>query len=280
MDSTVFLAVIAAAAMHAGWNAVVKIGLDRFLSVTLIAMASGGISLVFLPFTDLPRGPVWYWILTSAVLHTGYKVFLAQAYKAGDLGQVYPLARGGAPLIVAAVSLAALTEGLDTANLSGILVLVAGVWLMALRGGHLVRHLNRTAVLYALGTSCFIASYTLVDGLGARQAVTATSYALTLFVVDGILIAALCAFLRGREGFRKMGMAWKSGTAGGAMSLGAYWISIWAMTQAPIASVAALRETSVLFAIAIATVVLKEKLTPWRLTAGVAISAGTILLRL
>lgn len=280
METTVFLAVIAAAAMHAGWNAVVKIGLDRFLSVTLISMASGVISLACLPFTELPSGSVWYWILVSAVLHTGYKVFLAQAYKAGDLGQVYPLARGAAPLIVAAVSLAFLTEGLDTGNIVGISVLVAGIWLMSLRGGHQVKHLNRTAVLYALGTSCFIASYTLVDGLGARQAATATSYALTLFVLDAILIGLLCAFLRGREGFRKMRTVWKSGTAGGALSLGAYWISIWAMTQAPIASVAALRETSVLFAIAIATIFLKEKLTAWRLTAGIVIASGTVLLRL
>lgn len=280
MDSTVFAAVLVAAAMHAGWNAVVKIGLDRFLSVVLISMGSGAISLICLPFTELPRGPVWYWILASAFLHTGYKVFLAQAYKVGDLGQVYPLARGTAPLIVAVVSLLALTEGLDPRSLAGIAVLVGGIWLMALRGGHAVRHLNRTAVLYAVGTSCFIASYTLVDGLGARQAATATSYALTLFVLDGILIGLLCAWKRGLMGFRMMTRAWKGGLAGGALSLGAYWITIWAMTQAPIASVAALRETSVLFALAIATIVLKEKLTPWRLTAGLIITGGTVLLRL
>ncbi len=280
MDTSVFLAVLAAAALHAGWNAVVKIGLDRFLSVTLIALAAAAVSLVCLPFTDAPRGAVWWWILASAVLHTGYKIFLVQAYKAGDLGQVYPLARGAAPLIVAMVSLAALQEGLDTANLAGILVLVAGVWIMSLRGGHQVSRLNRTAVLYALGTSCFIAGYTLVDGLGARQATSATSYTLYLFIIDGVLIAALCLALRGWQGFRRMGTVWKSGLAGGVMSLGAYWIAIWAMTQAPIASVAALRETSVLFAIAIATVVLKERLTAWRLAAAVVISGGTVLLRI
>jgi drug/metabolite transporter (DMT)-like permease len=280
LDSIVFIAVIAAAAMHAGWNALVKVGLDRFLSVCLVSMGSGGISLILLPFVDIPTGSVWYWLLASSVLHTGYKVFLSQAYKAGDLGQVYPLARGGAPLIVAAVSLAALTEGLDSKSVIGIVVLVAGVWLMSLRGGHLVRHLNRTAVLYAFGTSCFIASYTLVDGLGARLAATASSYALTLFVLDGLLIAILCASMRGWNGFLQMRHAWKGGLSGGAMSLGAYWISIWAMTKAPIASVAALRETSVLFALVIATAVLKEKLTPWRLAAGIVIAGGTVLLRL
>lgn len=280
MDTTIFFAVLAAAAMHAGWNAVVKIGLDQFLTVTLVAVAAGAVALACLPFTEVPTGAVWYWILASAVLHTGYKIFLVQAYKAGDLGQVYPLARGAAPLIVAAVSLVALEEGLDGANLAGIGVLVAGVWLMSLRGGHQVRGLNRTAVLYALGTSCFIAGYTLVDGLGARQAASAMSYTIYLFVIDAALIAIVCLAMRGWKGVKRMEGVWKSGLAGGALSLGAYWIAIWAMTQAPIATVAALRETSVLFAIVIATVVLKEKLTPWRLAAAFVISGGTVLLRL
>ncbi|MPY74293.1 MAG: EamA family transporter [Alphaproteobacteria bacterium] len=280
MDTTVFFAVLAAAAMHAGWNAVVKIGLDQFLTVTLVAVAAGAVALACLPFTEVPTGAVWYWILASAVLHTGYKIFLVQAYKAGDLGQVYPLARGAAPLIVAAVSLVALEEGLDGANLAGIGVLVAGVLLMSLRGGHQARGLNRTAVLYALGTSCFIAGYTLVDGLGARQAASAMSYTIYLFVIDAVLIAIVCLAMRGWKGVRRMEGVWKSGLAGGALSLGAYWIAIWAMTQAPIATVAALRETSVLFAIVIATVVLKEKLTPWRLAAAFVISGGTLLLRL
>ena len=280
MDTTIFFAVLAAAAMHAGWNAVVKIGLDQFLTVTLVSVAAGAVALACLPFTEVPAGSVWYWILASAVLHTGYKIFLVQAYKAGDLGQVYPLARGAAPLIVAAVSLVALEEGLDSANLAGIGVLVAGVWLMSLRGGHQVRGLNRAAVLYALGTSCFIAGYTLVDGLGARQAASAMSYTIYLFVIDAVLIAIVCLAMRGWKGVQRMEGAWKSGLAGGALSLGAYWIAIWAMTQAPIATVAALRETSVLFAIVIATVVLKEKLTPWRLAAAFVISGGTLLLRL
>lgn len=280
MDTTIFFAVLAAAAMHAGWNAVVKIGLDQFLTVSLVSVAAGAVALACLPFTEAPAGAVWYWILASAVLHTGYKIFLVQAYKAGDLGQVYPLARGAAPLIVAAVSLVALEEGLDGANLAGIGVLVAGVWLMSLRGGHQMRGLNRAAVLYALGTSCFIAAYTLVDGLGARQAASAMSYAIYLFVIDAVFIAIVCLAVRGWKGIRRMEGVWKSGLAGGALSLGAYWIAIWAMTQAPIATVAALRETSVLFAIVIATVALKEKLTPWRLAAVFVISGGTVLLRL
>lgn len=280
MDTTVFLAVLAAAALHAGWNAVVKVGLDRLLSVTLITVAAGLVSLICLPFTELPSGPVWYWIGASAVLHVGYKIFLIQAYKWGDLGQVYPLARGTAPLIVALFSLATLNEGLTATDVAGILILVSGIWLMSLRGGHQVKRLNGAAVFFAVGTSCFIASYTIVDGLGARMAVTATSYILTLFVVDAILIAGVCAALRGVDGFRKMRHVWKSGFAGGVMSLGAYGITIWAMTQAPIAAVAALRETSVLFGLAIATFALKERLTPWRAAAALIITAGMLTLRL
>ena len=105
------------------------------------------------------------------------------------------------------------------------------------------------------------------------------SYAVYLFVIDAILIAIVGLSVRGWQGIRRMEGVWKSGLAGGAMSLGAYWIAIWAMTKAPIATVAALRETSVLFAIAIATVVLKERLTPWRLAAACVISGGTVLLR-
>ena len=279
MDTTVFLAVLAAAALHAGWNAVVKVGLDRFLSVTLISVAAGAVALLCLPFVEMPRGTVWFWLVASAVLHTGYKLFLVRAYDAGDLGQVYPLARGTAPLIVAVFSLLMLSEGLSTTDLLGIAVLVAGVWLMAMRGGRSVERLDRPTVLFAVGTSCFIASYTLVDGLGARQAVSASSYALYLFALDAVLIGLLCAIVRGPSALLQLRSAWKSGAAGGAMSLGAYWIAIWAMTHAPIATVAALRETSVLFALVIATFGLKEKLTLWRLSAGLAIAAGMLLMR-
>ncbi|HYI84003.1 MAG TPA: EamA family transporter, partial [Acetobacteraceae bacterium] len=103
MDTVVFAAVLAAALMHAGWNAVVKVGLDRFSSVLLLALVQSGLALALLPFFPLPAAPSWPWLAASALLHTGYKLFLIRAYEHGDLSQVYPLARGTAPLIVALV---------------------------------------------------------------------------------------------------------------------------------------------------------------------------------
>lgn len=280
MDLAVFLSVLAAAALHAGWNSVVKTRLDGFASVTAITMAGMAIALVILPFAEVPRGAIWLWILASAVLHTSYKLFLVGAYRAGDLGQVYPLARGTAPLIVTLVSLAFLGEGLVGSSLAGIVALIGGVWLMALRGGQRIQRLDRTAVGFALGTSCFIAAYTLVDGLGARRAPTATGFALCLFIVDGLALGVIFLAKRGTLGLMQIGRHWKSGLAGGAMSMAAYGIVIWAMTQAPIAAVAALRETSILFAVVISTVVLKERLTAWRMTAALIIVAGVVILRL
>jgi drug/metabolite transporter (DMT)-like permease len=280
MEPIVFAAVLAAAAMHAGWNAVVKISLDPLLSVVLIALAAALVSAACLPFVPVPKGTVWYWIAASVVLHTGYKLFLVRAYRAGELGQVYPLARGAAPLIVGAASVAFLGEAMRPYQTLGIVVLVAGIWAMAFRGGHLVNRLDRTAVFFAIGTSCFIASYTLVDGTGARRATSAASYTLWLFLLDGLLTAAICFALRGINGYRLMAREWRGGLAGGAMSLGAYWIAIWAMTKAPIAAVAALRETSVLFAVAISAVALREPLTRWRAGAAVVIVGGVALLRL
>ncbi len=280
MDPVVFAAVLAGAAMHAGWNAVVKISLDPLLSVVLIALAAALVSAACLPFVPVPRGTVWYWIAASVVLHAGYKLFLVRAYRAGELGQVYPLARGAAPLIVGAVSVLFLGEALGPYQTLGIVVLVAGVWAMAFRGGHLVHRPDGAAVFFAIGTSCFIASYTLVDGTGARQATSSASYTLWLFLLDGLLTATICFALRGIEGYRRMAREWRSGLAGGAMSLGSYWIAIWAMTEAPIAAVAALRETSVLFAVAISAIALREPLTRWRVGAAVVIVGGVVLLRM
>ncbi len=280
MDPLVFFAVLAAAAMHAGWNSVVKTRIDGFVSVTVITAMGGIISLMLLPFVELPRGTVWLWLMFSVLLHTGYKLFLVGAYRLGDLGQVYPLARGAAPLIVAMVSLLFLHEGLSPSSILGICVLVGGIWIMSLRGGRHLQRLDRATVGFAIGTSCFIAGYTLVDGLGARLAPSATGYALCLFIFDAVAFTIVFVARRGVPGILTMQRAWKGGLTGGALSMGAYWIAIWAMTQAPIAAVAALRETSILFALAISTVALKEPLTKWRLMAALLIVCGVVVLRL
>ena len=280
MTAEVFIAVLAAALMHAGWNALIKIRLDPFLSISLMSFGMGTISLACLPFLAVPAGSTWIWILLSVALHTGYKLFLVSAYKAGDLGQVYPLARGTAPLLTACGSALLIGEILSIPTMVAIAVLCLGILLMSVRGASSAATLRRDTVLYALGTSVFIAFYTLVDGIGGRSAPGAMSYTAWLFVIDGFSMGLLCLGLRGRAALDAMLPAWRRGLGTGALSLGGYGIIIWAMTQAPIAAVAALRESSILFALVLSSLMLKERLTPWRIAAAMLILAGVVGLRI
>lgn len=280
MESGILAAVLVAAVLHAGWNALVRSGSDRFLSVVQVALYAGLASCPFLPLVPLPAPAAWPWLLGSAGLHTGYKLFLSRAYRTGDLGQVYPLARGLAPLLTAGVAALFLGENLRPVQVLGVVVLAGGVWCMSLRGGRRAARPEIGTVLFALGTSVFIAGYTLTDGVGARQAGTALGYAAWLFAVDGLAITAVCVALRGRAALVTLARGWREGACGGLASLAAYGLVIWAMTVAPIPLVAAWRETSVLFAAAISVAVLREPLTPWRLAAGLLITGGVVLTRL
>jgi drug/metabolite transporter (DMT)-like permease len=275
VDAVVFIAVLAAALLHAGWNAVVKLGLDRFSSVLPLALVQSGLAVALLPFFPAPDVPSWPWLAASALLHTGYKLVLIRAYEHGDLSQVYPLARGTAPLLVAL----ALGEALTPARTLAVLAIGLGVVLMAARGGTGLGSVPFRALVYALGTAALTASYTLVDGVGARLSGSASGFALWMFAGDGLGMLAYALATRGRAAFPALLPAWRAGVAAGAMSLGSYWIAIWAFTRAPIALVAALRETSVLFAMLIAAVVLREKPGPWRWAAAGLIAGGVVLVR-
>ena len=280
MDHSVFFAVLAAAALHACWNALVRSGADRFLCMVQVAAYAGAASCPVLFLAAFPAPAAWPWLLVSAGLHTGYKIFLSRAYQSGDLGQVYPLARGLAPLLTAGVSVLFLEEGLSAGQVVGVAILAGGVWFMSLRGGRQANRIETATVLWALGTSCFIVAYTLTDGLGARQAGSAHGYAAWLFALDGLVIIAVCAAVRGRSSLVALARGWRVGVLGGLSSMAAYWLVIWAMTLAPIPLVAAWRETSVLFAAAISVMVLREPLTPWRVAAGLFIAAGIAFTRL
>jgi drug/metabolite transporter (DMT)-like permease len=280
MEPVVLIAVLLAAAFHAGWNAIVKIDLDRFLSITLISLAATIVAMPILPFVAIPRTAAWPVLLFSLCLHTGYKLFLIQAYRAGDLGQVYPIARGAAPLLVSGVMLFVFGEKLTPAAMAGIALLASGICLMSVRGGRDRAKLEKRAIGFALTTSIFIAGYTITDGLGARLNGDAHGYAVWLFVLDGLIMLGIMLALRGRRGLVALGPYWKSGLAGGSMALGAYWIVIWATTLAPIALVSALRESSVLFAAAISVFILREPLTRWRVLSALAIVTGILATRM
>ena len=280
MSPGVFLAVLAAAALHAGWNSFLKVKLEPVLAMTLITGAGGLAGVPLLIAFGFPRLEAFPWLIASVVIHLGYYFALTEAYRRADMGQVYPIARGGAPLMTASISVLALHEPIGFKAALGIAVLGCGIILIAFLGRRRQTAFDPQAVGFALLTAGIVCAYTLVDGIGARIAGDPHAYSAALFVIDGIPLVLVALWMRGLSGMAPMRQFLGRGLAGGAMSLGAYWIAIWAMTVAPIALVAALRETSVLWASLIAVVFLKEPLVPARVVAAVLIVAGVVLIRL
>ena len=280
MDAFVFTAVLFAAACHAGWNATIKRGLDPLTTTVLISIGAAIVAAVFVPVVGWPAGAAWPWCGASVLIHLVYFAALIESYRAGDLGQVYPIARGSAPLMTAIATTALVGERLGLLGWCGIILLAAGVLLLSLRGGRDLARLDRKAVGFALFTAVTICAYSVVDGVGARLAEGATAYSVALFLGIGPVMVIYALVRRGREAVVTMGRDWGLGLAGGALQLGSYGIAIWAMTVAPIAIVAALRETSVLFGAAIAVIFLKEPLRPSRIAAALTIVAGLTLIRL
>lgn len=277
MSNTVFFVVLFAAFMHAAWNAMIKDRGDRFFSISSLGVAQGLMMLALTPFVGVPERAVWGWIAASALLHTGYKLFLIRAYSSGELGQVYPLARGSAPLLSSLIALLFLDETLGHFLWAGVIVLCAGIALMSFKGGA-TGNLDRNAVFWALGTSLFITGYTIVDAIGARQAQSAATYIVWMFVFDGLSIGVIYAAVRrGRIDDVARELPFALMTA--LLSLGAYGLIIWAMTTAPIGAVAALRESSILFALAISSIFLKERVRGWRLVSAALILCGVVLMR-
>jgi drug/metabolite transporter (DMT)-like permease len=279
MEPHVFFAVLLGAACHAGWNAFLKIRLEPFSAMALISIMSAMVVLPFLFFLPVPPAPAWPWIGASMIFHLGYFVGLSEAYRTGDMGQVYPIARGTAPLMTAVASTLLIGEAIGLRGWLGILILVGGVFVLSVRGGRDL-HFDKRAVAFALFTAVTICGYSVVDGSGARAAGNAHSYTVWLFLFDGLMMLVFVLLRRGRPALAEFAGFWKSGLIGGTLSLASYWIAIWAMTVAPIALVAALRETSVLFAAAIAVIVLKEPLRRPRIIAALMIVIGLVLIRL
>jgi drug/metabolite transporter (DMT)-like permease len=279
LDLTVFLAVLAAAFMHAGWNVLVKLNLDRFLSLFLLQTLMGVMGIGMLLAFGLPAQQSFLYALTSGALHTGYNLFLARSYRSGDLSQVYPIARGTAPLLTLVITWFAAHEAVSVITAVAVAILVAGIWLAGLSGKKELR-LDGMTFTSALITSVFIAAYTVVDGLGGRVSDNPSSYAALVFVLDGLFLLGVGLWMRGPSIIAAVLPFWKSGIFGAALSAGAYWIVIWAMSKAPIAAVAALRETSILFVILMSSRVLSEKITVSRALGAALIVAGAIAIRL
>ncbi len=280
MENFVFLAVLFAALCHAGWNALIKVGLDPLSTTTLIAIGSAVVSVLCLPLAGMPAPAAWPWLIASAVVHLFYFAALIEAYRTGDLGQVYPIARGSAPLMTASASVVFVGEHLSPASWIGIGALAAGVLLLSARGGRALAQIDRRAVGFALLTALTICAYSVIDGVGARVSHNPQSYVLLLLIGNALLLVPYALWRDGRDVIPAMQRFWLRGLVGGALQTLSYGIALWAMTLAPIAIVASLRETSVLFGAAIAVVVLKEPLRAARIGAALLIVAGLVLIRL
>jgi drug/metabolite transporter (DMT)-like permease len=280
MENVIFFAVLFAAACHAGWNALIKVGLDPLSTTTLISIGSGIVALVLLPFVGVPAWEAWPWLIASVAVHLVYFASLIESYRTGDLGQVYPIARGSAPLMTAAATAIFLGEKLSIVGWIGMLALVAGVLFLSARGSRDLKQIDHRAIGFAFFTALTICAYSVVDGIGARLSANPNAYSLWLFVGIAMVMVPYALYRDGRDVVPAMRAYWRRGFAGGALQVLSYGIAIWAMTAAPIAIIAALRETSVLFGAAIAVVVLKEPLRAARIAAACLIVFGLILIRL
>jgi drug/metabolite transporter (DMT)-like permease len=280
MENFVFLAVLFAAACHAGWNALIKVGLDPLSTTTLISLGAGAVALLFIPFVGVPAWAAWPWLIASVIIHLFYFASLIESYRTGDLGQIYPIARGSAPLMTAAATTIFVGELLGPLGWGGIVALVAGVFLLSARGGRDLASIDRRAVGFALFTAVTICAYSVVDGIGGRLSNNPNAYSLWLFAGIAVVMLPYALFRDGRDVIPAMQKYWRRGFVGGALQLLSYGIAIWAMTVAPIAIVATLRETSVLFGAVIAVVVLKEPLRALRIVAALLIVCGLVLIRL
>ena len=277
------LAVLLGAALHASWNALVKSAGDKTVDTALVHFLGAVLALPLALIFGLPRPESWPFIGASLFIHIGYYIALAGAYQHGELGMTYPIMRGFAPFLVALGSGALIGEHPSTAAWLGTVAITVGVALVGLaHPGGALHH--RKALAFAFANAAIIAIYTVVDGLGVRASGDPAAYVFILFVLDGFPYPLL-VWLRRTPDQRQAILAyaktrWPKAAAGGAASIGSYAIALWAMTKAPVASVAALRETSVLFAALLGTWLLKEKFG-WQRAAGTAVVvAGVMALRL
>ena len=286
LSGTIVLAVLFGALLHAAWNALIKSGRDKALDTALVHSLGIFVAVPLVMLTGLPPIAAWPYMAASLVIHIAYYIALAGAYKHGDLSLTYPVMRGSAPLLVALGSLAFVGEAISARAWAGIALLCAGVVMLGLSRSALRESGDARrgkALGFALANAAIIALYTVIDGIGVRISGNALAYVATLFIFDGIPYMLLVLWRR--PGQRRAALAymagrWRLALVGSIASLGSYGIALWAMTRAPVALVAALRETSVLFAALIGTLFLREAFG-WQRAAGtLVIVAGVMLLRL
>ena len=279
MTLDVTLLVLLAAVLHASWNALLKTGEDRLLTMTMV-LGVGSVGALFtLPFLTAPAPASWGYLVLSMVVHAGYFFFLLQAYRVGDLSHVYPLARGAAPLLIAVGAALFADERPSAMALAGLLTASLAIASFAFEGGWSSLRDPRP-LLFGLATACFISGYTVVDGLGVRASGNPLGYIAWLFVIDSLPLFFFAVATRRSDLVPYVRRHWRPGLIGGFLCAAAYGLVIWALGQGAMAFVAALRETSVIFAVLIGVRLLGEPFGRRRLFAAFFVAAGIAAMQL
>lgn len=278
MPLEVTLAVLGAALAHAAWNAMVKSSRDVLLDMTLVILGGAAAAAPLLFFVAAPARESWPYLAASVLSHVGYYIALVGAYRAGDLSHGYPIMRGIAPLLVSICALAWLQEAPTPMEWLGVLLICGGVLSLGLAGFHW--RTSRVSTGWALANAVIIATYTLIDAAGVRLSGSPAGYVLWLFVLDALAFPFFVLLLRRNQLVAYAARFWLRGLIGGVLSSLAYGIALWAMTRAPVAAVAALRETSVIFAALIGAWLLKEGHLARRLAGAATVAAGVIALKI
>lgn len=274
MSPSIVAIVFFSAFLHAFWNALLHGGRDRLWTMTIMNLAMLGVAVAAIPLLPMPERASWPYIVASGVLEVGYNLFLIQAYRYGDLGQTYPIARGSSPLLVAIGAMVLVGETLSPLAVSGLLFVSAGIIALAFDG----RRLNTRSTAMALATGCFIAAYTVVDGIGVRLSGNSFAYTAWMVVFWAVPMPIILLCARGKGAFNAPAREVGRACGGGLVALVAYGAIIWAMQSGDMGPISALRETSVVFAALIGWLFLSEKLTGYRVTACIVIAIGAALL--
>ena len=277
ITTPVAVIVLFSALLHASWNCLVKASPDALLDTVGLAVGGSVLALCLLPFVPLPAPPSLPWLAATIFIHIAYFVALVEAYRHADLSIAYPVMRGAAPVLVA-LATPMTGDTLSPGLVAGVSLIALGImlpaWLGLRRGA-----VARGSLWFACGNAVVIACYTLVDGVGVRLSGSAVSYTLWLFFLDAWGILAIAWWQRGNSVLSHLRRRWAPALAGSVLTLGSYGIVLWAMTVASIPAVAALRETSVIFAAALGSLVLKEQMGRWRIAGAALVGLGAASLR-
>lgn len=278
MPTDVLLLVLLAAFLHASWNAVVKSSPDKFLDIVFVTASAALLCIASVPWLPWPSLASWPYIVVSAAIHVLYYLLIGAAYRSGDMSHAYPLMRGAPPLIVALASGPLIGERLSAGEWSGIVLICAGILALLLAKPSAIDTARTTRL--ALLNAATVAAYTIVDGTGVRVAAHPASYTMWMFILTAPPILAWALARRKADALAHLRRRWYLVLTGGACTLVAYSLVLWAMTRAPIAMVAALRETAIIFGTAISAIVLRERYGYGRPAAAIVIVLGVIALKL